>query len=277
MTTAVKLAVIYYSSTGFSAEIAKEISQAAEKAGAEVRLLKAAELAPEAAISSNEAWAAHAAASAGIPVATPADVEWADAVIFGSPTRFGNISSQLKQFIDTLGGLWAQGKLANKVYSGFVTTATAHGGQESTLLALYNSIHHFGGLVVSPVTPTRSSSSTATPTARRTSTPRATTPSATRPATPPVTRPSASSRSRAPSKPASPPDPSRPGPGSSALPHLGQQFVGPHPVGIAVGDGVMSLTGVPGAVAPGTPAPPPARRSGRKSPHVSPGSQPHVV
>ncbi|MEE1938258.1 NAD(P)H:quinone oxidoreductase [Streptomyces sp. TRM 70361] len=150
MSTPVKLAVIYYSSTGYAAEIAKEIAETAEKAGAEVRLLKAAELAPEAAIASNEAWAAHAAASAGVPVATPADVEWADAVIFGSPTRFGNISSQLKQFIDTLGGLWAQGKLANKVYSGFVTTATAHGGQESTLLALYNSIHHFGGLIASP-------------------------------------------------------------------------------------------------------------------------------
>lgn len=150
VTSPVKLAVIYYSSTGFSAEIAKEISTAAEKAGAEVRLLKAAELAPEAAIASNEAWAAHAAASAGIPVATPADVEWADAVIFGSPTRFGNIASQLKQFIDTLGGLWAQGKLANKVYSGFATSATAHGGQESTILALYNSIHHFGGIIVSP-------------------------------------------------------------------------------------------------------------------------------
>ncbi|WP_225830113.1 NAD(P)H:quinone oxidoreductase [Streptomyces sp. NK08204] len=150
MPSPVKLAIVYYSSTGFSAEIAKEISQAAEKAGAEVRLRKAAELAPEAAVASNEAWAAHAAASAGIPVATPDDVEWADAVIFGTPTRFGNISSQLKQFIDTLGGLWAQGKLANKVYSGFVTTATTHGGQESTLLALYNSIHHFGGLIVSP-------------------------------------------------------------------------------------------------------------------------------
>ncbi|MEV5386245.1 NAD(P)H:quinone oxidoreductase [Streptomyces sp. NPDC052721] len=150
MPTPVKLAVVYYSSTGFSAEIAKEIAEAAQKAGAEVRMLKAAELAPEAAIASNAAWAAHAAASAGIPVATPADVEWADAVIFGSPTRFGNISSQLKQFIDTLGGLWAQGKLSNKVYSGFVTSATAHGGQESTLLALYNSIHHFGGLIASP-------------------------------------------------------------------------------------------------------------------------------
>jgi NAD(P)H dehydrogenase (quinone) len=150
MTTPVKLAVIYYSSTGFAAEIAKEIGEAAQKAGADVRLLKAAELAPQAAIASNEAWAAHAAMSAGIPEATTADVEWADAIIFGSPTRFGNIASQLKQFIDTLGGLWGQGKLADKVYSGFVTTATAHGGQESTLLALYNSIHHFGGLIVSP-------------------------------------------------------------------------------------------------------------------------------
>lgn len=71
-------------------------------------------------------------------------------MIFGSPTRFGNIASQLKQFIDTLGGLWPQGKLADKVYSGFTSSATAHGGQESTLLALYNSVHHFGGLVVAP-------------------------------------------------------------------------------------------------------------------------------
>ncbi|MFE7466061.1 NAD(P)H:quinone oxidoreductase, partial [Streptomyces sp. NPDC057499] len=150
VTSPVKLAVIYHSSTGFSAEIAQEISNAAVKAGAEVRLLKAAELAPEAAIASNPAWAAHAADSAGIASASPADVEWADAVIFGSPTRFGNIASQLKQFIDMLGGPWAQGKLANKVYSGFVTSATTHGGQESTLLARYNSIHHFGGIIVSP-------------------------------------------------------------------------------------------------------------------------------
>jgi len=115
-----------------------------------VRLRKAAELAPEAAIAAKEAWAANAAASAWIPEAAPADVAWADAIIFGTPTRYGNVSSQLKQFIDTLGALWMQGQLADKVYSGFVTSATAHGGQESTLLSLYNSIHHFGGLVVSP-------------------------------------------------------------------------------------------------------------------------------
>jgi NAD(P)H dehydrogenase (quinone) len=146
----VKLAIVYYSSTGTIAEVAKELSDAGLKAGAEVRLLKAAELAPQTAIDSNPAWAANHAATAGVPVATPADVEWADAVIFGTPTRFGNVSAQLKQFIDTLGGLWAEGKLANKVYSGFVSTATAHAGQESTLLALYNSVHHFGGIIASP-------------------------------------------------------------------------------------------------------------------------------
>ncbi|MGC5009029.1 NAD(P)H:quinone oxidoreductase [Streptomyces sp. NBC_00353] len=150
MATPVKLAIVYYSSTGTIAEVAKELSDAGLKADAEVRLLKVAELAPQTAIDSNPAWAAHHAATADVPVATPADVEWADAVIFGTPTRFGNVSAQLKQFIDTLGGLWAEGKLANKVYSGFVSTATAHAGQESTLLALYNSVHHFGGIIASP-------------------------------------------------------------------------------------------------------------------------------
>ncbi|MGX9230039.1 NAD(P)H:quinone oxidoreductase [Streptomyces albus] len=150
MSTQPKVAVIYYSSTGTIAEIAKEISQAAEKAGAEVRLRRAAELAPQEAIDSNPAWAANASATAGIPVATPEDMVWADAVVFGSPTRYGNIASQLKQFIDTLGGLWAEGKLADKVYSGFTSSATAHGGQESTLLALYNTIHHFGGILLAP-------------------------------------------------------------------------------------------------------------------------------
>lgn len=145
-----KIAVIYYSSTGTVHELAESVAEGARKEGAEVRLLRVSELAPEEAIASNDAWSAHAAATKEIPVATGADIEWADAVIFGSPTRFGNIASQLKQFIDTLGGLWAQGKLADKIYSGFTATATAHGGQESTLLALYNSVHHFGGIIVTP-------------------------------------------------------------------------------------------------------------------------------
>ncbi|GAA3825653.1 NAD(P)H:quinone oxidoreductase [Streptomyces chiangmaiensis] len=151
MATPVKLAIVYYySSTGTITEIAKELRDAGVKAGAEVRLLKAAELAPQAAIDSNPAWAANHAATADIPEAAPEDIEWADAVLFGSATRFGNLSSQLKQFIDTLGGLWAQGKLADKVYSGFTSSATPHAGQETTLQALYTSVHHFGGIVVAP-------------------------------------------------------------------------------------------------------------------------------
>jgi NAD(P)H dehydrogenase (quinone) len=71
-------------------------------------------------------------------------------VLFGSPTRYGNVASQLKQFLDSLGPQWGQGQLADKVYAGFTSSQTQHGGQESTLLALYNTIHHFGGLIVSP-------------------------------------------------------------------------------------------------------------------------------
>ena len=82
--------------------------------------------------------------------ATAEDVTWADAVIFGTPTRYGNVAAQLKQFLDTLGPQWAQGQLANKVYTGFVSTGTKHGGQETTLLALYNSVYHFGGIIVPP-------------------------------------------------------------------------------------------------------------------------------
>ena len=145
-----KVAVIYYSATGTVHQLAEHVARGASEAGAEVRLLRVAELAPQAAIDSNPAWAAHVAATGHVPVATAEDILWADAVVFGSPTRFGNVASQLKQFIDTLGGLWVQGLLADKVYSGFTASSTAHGGQESTLLALYNTVYHFGGLVVAP-------------------------------------------------------------------------------------------------------------------------------
>ncbi|MFE6664449.1 NAD(P)H:quinone oxidoreductase [Streptomyces sp. NPDC057697] len=150
MPTPVNVAVIYYSSTGTVATIAKAMAQYAEKAGAEVRLRKARELAPQAAIDSNLAWAANAKATADIAEASPDDMIWADAVILGTPTRFGNVTAQLKQFLDTLGGLWQAGHLADKVYSGFTSTSTAHGGQESTLLALYQTVHHFGGILVAP-------------------------------------------------------------------------------------------------------------------------------
>ncbi|WP_328521565.1 NAD(P)H:quinone oxidoreductase [Kribbella sp. NBC_00359] len=150
MENPVNIAVVYYSSTGTIAEVAGELAEAAEKAGAAVRLRKVAELAPQAAIDANPAWAANAAATASIPEATSDDLVWADGVLIGSPTRFGNVAAQLKQFLDTLGPIWQQGLLAGKVYSGFTSAGTGHGGHESTLLALSHTFHHFGGIIVPP-------------------------------------------------------------------------------------------------------------------------------
>ncbi|WP_213451721.1 NAD(P)H:quinone oxidoreductase [Rhizomonospora bruguierae] len=145
-----KLAVIYYSSTGTVHAMAERLAAAGEKAGATVRLRQVAELAPAEAIASNAAWSQHFDRTKDEPRATADDIVWADAVLLGSPTRYGNIASQLKQFLDTLGPQWTQGLLADKVYAGFTATMTAHGGQETTLLALYNTIYHFGGIIVPP-------------------------------------------------------------------------------------------------------------------------------
>jgi len=145
-----KLAIIYYSSTGTIHGMAERLAAAGEKAGAEVRLRQVAELAPAEVIASNAAWSQHFDDTKDEPKASADDVVWADAVLFGTPTRYGNVASQLKQFLDTLGPQWSQGLLANKAYAGFTASMTAHGGQESTLLALYNTIYHFGGLVVAP-------------------------------------------------------------------------------------------------------------------------------
>lgn len=146
----VKLAVIYYSATGTIHGMAQRIAAAGEKAGAEVRLRQVPELAPDEAIASNAAWSQHFDQTKNEPKATADDLVWADAVLFGTPTRYGNVASQLKQFVDTTGPQWGQGLLADKVYAGFTASQTAHGGQESTLLALYNVIYHWGGFIVPP-------------------------------------------------------------------------------------------------------------------------------
>src|ERR687886_2255338 len=133
--TNVNVAIVYYSATGTLHAMAEQIAKAAENAGAEVRVRQVPELAPPEAIASNAAWSQHFDRTKDEPRATADDVVWADAVPFGTPTRYGNVASQLKQFLDTLGPQWAQGQLANKAYAGFTASQTAHGGQESTLLA----------------------------------------------------------------------------------------------------------------------------------------------
>ncbi|MFI7576566.1 NAD(P)H:quinone oxidoreductase [Micromonospora sp. NPDC049497] len=150
MAAQTKVAVIYYSATGITYQMAQAVCEAAGEAGADVRLRKVRELAPDEAIRSNSGWQAHHLETQDVPEAQIDDISWADVVIFGSPTRYGMIAAQLKQFIDTTGPLWAQGALVDKVYSGFTSTATSHGGQETTLVSLYTIIHHWGGIVVTP-------------------------------------------------------------------------------------------------------------------------------
>jgi NAD(P)H dehydrogenase (quinone) len=145
---AVKVAVIYYSATGNVYKLARAVEEGAREAGAEVRVRKVHELAPEEAIRSNQGWYDHALETQDVPEASLEDLEWADAYIFGTPTRFGNVAAQLKQFLDTTGGLWFQGKLADKVVSGFTSAQNPHGGQESTLLSMYNVFLHWGAIVV---------------------------------------------------------------------------------------------------------------------------------
>lgn len=147
----VKLAVIYYSSTGTNYQLAQWAAQAGKDAGAgEVKILKIAETATKEAIDQNQDWKAHLEATKEVPEVSLEDLEWADAIIFSAPTRYGNLPSQVAAFFDTTGGLWSSGKLANKVVSGMTSAQNSHGGQETTILSLYKTMHHWGAIVVSP-------------------------------------------------------------------------------------------------------------------------------
>lgn len=146
----VKLAILYYSTYGTNHKMAEIAAEAARAAGAEVRLLKVPETAPADVVASVDAWQAHAERTTDVPVATPADMEWANAFLISAPTRFGVMASQMRAFIDTLGGVWAKGALANKAISAMTSAQNMHGGQETTLLSFYATAIHWGGIVVAP-------------------------------------------------------------------------------------------------------------------------------
>ncbi len=145
-----RVAVIYYSATGNVHALAQAVADGAEAAGAEVRRRHVEELASELLISQNQYWGRHRSIVSDEPVATLDDLEWADGVAFGTPTRFGNVAAQLKQFIDQAGRLWQEGRLADKVATTFTSSQTPHGGQESTILALNNTLFHWG-MVIMPL------------------------------------------------------------------------------------------------------------------------------
>ncbi|HEY6795087.1 MAG TPA: NAD(P)H:quinone oxidoreductase [Kineosporiaceae bacterium] len=144
-----RVLVAYYSATGSVHRLALAVAAGAESAGAEVRLRRVAELAPPEAIAANADWARHRRETdPEVTLASVDDLEWADGYAFGTPTRYGAPASQLKQFLDSAGRLWQEGKLADKPVTAFVSSAERHGGQESTILSLNNVFYHWGCLIL---------------------------------------------------------------------------------------------------------------------------------
>jgi NAD(P)H dehydrogenase (quinone) len=144
-----KILIAFYSRNGSTEKMANAVADGAKAEGAEVRLRRARDIVGPEVMALAPGWAENAARMDALyPAPTPDDVEWADGVIFGTPTRFGNVSAELKAFIDSLGGLWFQGKLNGKAGGAFTSTSTPHGGQESTIISLYNPLAHLGFIIV---------------------------------------------------------------------------------------------------------------------------------
>lgn len=138
-----KVLVLYYSSYGHIETMAQAVAEGAREVGAEVAIRRVPEL-----VSPEVAAKSHFKTDQAAPVATVDELAEYDAIVFGTPTRFGNMAAQMKNFLDQTGGLWAQGKLVGKVGSVFTSTATQHGGQESTILSTHTVLLHHGMVVV---------------------------------------------------------------------------------------------------------------------------------
>jgi NAD(P)H dehydrogenase (quinone) len=138
-----KVLVLYYSSYGHIERMAQAVAEGAREAGAEVDIKRVPELVPE-----EIARKSHFKLDQAAPIATVDQLADYDAIVIGTPTRFGNMAAQMKNFLDQTGGVWFQGKLIGKVGSVFTSTATQHGGQESTLLSTHIVLLHHGMVVV---------------------------------------------------------------------------------------------------------------------------------
>lgn len=141
--------VAFYSRDGSVEALAKAVAEGARQAGAEVRLRRVPDIVSSAVMAKVPGWEERSKrmlAEYGSP--TPGDAEWADGIIFGTPTRFGNTSAELKAFIDSLGGLWVQGKLNGKAAGAFTSSAGPHGGNETTVASLFFPMAHMGFIIV---------------------------------------------------------------------------------------------------------------------------------
>ena len=139
-----KVLVLYYSMYGHIETLAHAIAEGARQVdGVEVTLKRVPETMPE-----DVARNAGAKLDQDAPVASPEELDQYDAIIFGTPTRFGNMCGQMRNFLDQTGGLWAQGKLVGKVGSVFTSTASQHGGQETTITSFHTTLLHHGMIIV---------------------------------------------------------------------------------------------------------------------------------
>ena len=143
MTPMTKVLVLYYSSYGHIETMAQAVAEGVREAGAEAVIKRVPELVPEE-VARKSGFKLDQAA----PIATVDELPGYDAIILGVPTRFGNMAAQMKNFLDQTGGLWFQGKLIGKVGSVFTSTATQHGGQESTILSTHTVLLHQGMVIV---------------------------------------------------------------------------------------------------------------------------------
>ena len=147
---AAKITVVYYSTYGHNLQMARAAAEAAEAAGAEVRLRKCSETAPRGVVEAQDAWLAKEEQESDVAEAAHDDMEWADGYFLSSPTRYGGAASQMRSFIDTLGPLWQKGLLADKTFTATTSAQNAHGGQETTLQTLYITAMHWGCILVPP-------------------------------------------------------------------------------------------------------------------------------
>ncbi len=145
---ATKVQVVFYSMYGHIYRMAEAVAAGArEVADAEVTLWQVPELVPDEVLEKSGAKAARAA-FAHVPVGKPEQLAEADAIIFGTPTRFGNMCAQMRNFLDQTGGLWLSGGLIGKVGSVFTSTASQHGGQETTITSFHSTLLHQGMIIV---------------------------------------------------------------------------------------------------------------------------------
>ncbi len=146
---AVNVLIAFYSRGGVTEALAQAVAEGAKSVGAEVRLRRVPDIVSEEIKAQVSGWKEHSErmlAAYGPP--TVEDAAWADAVIFGTPTRFGNVAAELKAYIDSLGAIWVKGVLNGKAGGVFASTGTIHGGNESTLLSLYHPLAHLGFIIV---------------------------------------------------------------------------------------------------------------------------------